>query len=116
MRAYNRLVFAFFLMRDDVLVSNLDWAAELVVFTLEFRFTKDVAHQDMRVFVDSSRTSDWARVRLLLPLVDAFSTVMVLALFTFNRVFDDLKANLTEQESASFLFLLRESLSGPAHT
>ena len=116
MRTHNRLIFAFFVMRANMLMSYLNGAAKLVVFALELSLAEDVAHQDVSIFIHGSWTTDWAWVGFLLPFVDAFSAIVVLAFFTFHRIFDYFEANLTEEETACVFFLLSEALSWPPHS
>lgn len=69
----------------------------------------------MGFLVGSRWASNWARVRLLLPLSDAISTVMILAFFTLDWVLNNLETNLAEEKSAGILLSLSESFCMPAH-
>ena len=68
----------------------------------------------MGFLVGSRWASNWARVRLLLPLSDAISTVMILAFFTLDWVLNNLETNLAEEKSAGILLSLSESFCMPA--
>lgn len=95
-RAQNWLIFAFFLVWVHVLVCYWNGTPKLVVLTAEFGLAEDVFHQNVGLFVDCRRTSNWARVGFLLPLDNTISAVVSLALLAFDRIFNNFKADLTE--------------------